>query len=182
MNLNIVIRQNPTNSELIKNQIFADKNWGEQDESAEEVRENYFDTPKFVVRAYLNKRMVSLANIHIKKIISDGKSITVGGIGGVVTDMEYRHKGIALKVLKKAMLFLKSINADVAMLCTDIPRLGGLYEKVGFIPLGKPYYFLTKQGAEKVSFDGMIAPIGDMKKFKKILESNEKINVGASNF
>ena len=182
MKVSIFIKRNPSQLELKEYQRFSDKNWGKHYESEEEVKENFFDIPKFVVLAYTKNRLVGLLNIFIKKAIIENLSFSVGGIGGVVTDKEFRHKGIATIILKKTMQVLKLNNIDVAMLCTDIPKLGHLYNKLDFVPLGKPYYFFSKNGDERAENSGMIAPVKSLKIFRKIMLTKGKISVGQSNF
>lgn len=182
MKIKISIKYNPTVSELNRYQKFADKNWGKQDKSAEELKDNFFNKPKIVILAYSENQLMGLLNIHLKQGKIGSKIFSIGGIGGVVTQKEFRHRGIATKILQKAKKILKVKDLDMAMLNTNIPKFGGLYKKIGFVPLGKPYYFFSKSGKEKVENSGMIMPIKSQKIFNNILSTKEKINVGRSNF
>ena len=182
MNIKTIIKVNPSSSELKKYQKFADGNWGEEHDPKEEIKDNFFDLPKIVILAFVKAKLVGLLNLHIRKISFGKKSIILGGVGGVVTHVNYRYKGVATKLLNKALKVLRSENAEVSLLCTDIPKLGSLYSKVGFVPLGKPYYFISKNGTEKNNESGMIAPVKSEQIFKSILTTKEKINIGLSNF
>lgn len=182
MKVSIFVKQNPSLSELKEYQNFSDKNWDEHYHVKDEEEENFFDRPKIVILAYLKNQLVGLLNIHVKNIIIENEQFLLGGIGGVVTDKEFRRKGIAIKILNKAIRVLKSNNFDIAMLCTDISKLGALYKRVGFVPLGKSYYFISKSGKEKAEQSGMIAPVKSQRIFRKIMLTKETINVGISNF
>lgn len=182
MKTKIIVKQNPTVSELKRYQKFADENWGKQDESAKELKYNFFDKPKIVILGYSENQLIGLLNIHLKKINVGSKIYSLGGIGGVVTQKKFRHRGIATKLLRKAKKILKKEGPDIAMLNTDISKFGDLYKRIGFVSLGKPYYYFSKNGKEKVENSGMIMPVKSQKIYKEILNTNEKINVGRSNF
>lgn len=162
--------------------LFATNHWGEREESREEVDNNFFDKNKSAVIAKINDELVGLLYFHERKTVFNNKEIAFAGIGGVVVHKEYRHLGIATKILEKVIEVLEKDKINIALLCTDIERLGKLYAKVGFVPLGRPYYFIDKLGKEQNSNDGMIAKINSQEFFDEMLNSNEKLNVGMSNF
>lgn len=162
--------------------IFADNNWGDEDESEEEVKNNFFDNNKSAVIAKVDDKLVGLLYIHKRVTILNNKNISFAGIGGVVVHKDYRHLRIATKILEKAIEVLKKDKIDIALLCTDIKNLGKLYNKVGFVPLGRPYYFIQKDEKEGLEKGGMIARVNSQDVFDEILNSNGKLNVGVSNF
>jgi predicted acetyltransferase len=182
MKVNVFTNKNPSQLDLKKFEEFSNKNWGKHYESKEERKEIYFATPKYVVLAYTGIQLIGKLDIYIRKAYVGSSSFSVGGIGGVVTHKEFRRKKIATKILKESIKLLKLDKIDVAMLTTDIPKLGGLYSKVGFVPLGKPYYFYAKNGDEKAVDSGMIAPVSSIQVFQQVLSATEKIHIGHSNF
>ena len=106
----------------------------------------------------------------------------IGTIGGVVTHTDYRRIGVATTVIARAIEEMKKDKVDVSLLCTDIAKLGGLYGKVGYIPLGKSYFFIDKERVKKEEKEGMMAVVCSETKFHKILNSTTELNVGLSNF
>lgn len=161
---------------------FSQKNWGKHYDTPEQIKLKYFATPDFLVIGYYKNKVAGLLEVFLREIIFSGKKITMGGIGGMVVDKKLRRKGFATQILKAAMEELKDEKIDISMLCTDIEKLSGLYGRVGFVPLGRPYYFFDKNGCEENDEMGMIAPVNSPSLFKDILNSKEKLNVGVSNF
>lgn len=178
----ITIIEKPDESLLKKINIFSKENWGEHDESATELRNNYFDTPNIVVIASLNDEIIGIQLVFLRKITYKDVEIKLAGLGGLVVHKDLRHKGIASILLKATLKNLASKNIDVAMLCTDIEVLGHLYRRVGFIPLGRSYYFFDKNGKEKLESGGMIAVVNNKSVFDLILNTQDSLVVGSSNF
>lgn len=161
---------------------FSEANWGEHYDTSAQIKLNYFATPDLLVIGYYKNNIAGLVEIFFREINFAGKTISMGGIGGMVVDKKLRRRGFATQILKAAMKEMKTRKTNISMLCTDIKKLSGLYGKVGFVPLGRPYYFINKKGKEEKDEAGMIAPISSEKIFEEILNSKEKINVGVSNF
>lgn len=162
---------------------FSDENWGEHVDSNEEILLNFFAPFDIAVLAKDGNKKIGLIEIFLKKNAFLGKkNIYIGGIGGVVVSAQYRHKGVATKMLLKTLEILKKERTDAAMLCTDIERLGGLYKKVGFLEIGRPYFFLDKNKVLKMEKGGMAAKTNSESILNELLNSNKKIYVGVSNF
>lgn len=161
---------------------FSKINWDENRDSPEETKNNFFAPVDFAVVAYANDKIAGLLYVHNKNITFKGKRVKLGGIGGVVVDKNLRRLGIATRILKVAMAELKRRKFDVSMLCTDIKKLGKLYQNVGFVPLNREYYFYDRTGKLQKDFDGMIASVGSRSIFNLIVLSKDDINVGKSNF
>jgi len=161
---------------------FDKENWGESVDTEEYIKNNFFDKKKSAIIARTGGKIVGLLFIHFRKIDFDKKKIKLAGIGGVVVHKEHRHKGIATKMLQKTLEILKEEKFDIAMLCTEINKLGPLYTVVGFVPLRKPYLFTDRNGKMQKDKEGMIAPVLSKDVFERILSSPEIINVGISNF
>jgi|GEM_PF-5316354 len=139
---------------------FADKHEGENNhDTAEEVKLNFFSKAKKIVFAKIDGELVGAANIGYRTINFDGENIYIGTIGGVVTHTDYRRMGVATKVMERVIEEMKEDKADVSLLCTDIPKLKGLYGIVGFVPLGKKYFFVDKNGEIREEKCGMMATV-----------------------
>lgn len=155
--------------------------WGEHaDEESSKL--DFFDLPRLMVLAEEVGEVVSGLVVLMKTVIINNKFFMVGGIGGVVTHTEYRRKGYATKVLKICLEYLKKGGVDVALLCTDLDRLGEFYGAVGFERLDKPYYFLDKNDVEKSDQMGMGCFLNEGVDRELWLDKNTKIFVGRSNF
>lgn len=177
----VVIPKNQVDHSLLEQ--FAKDHWGTESESEEEVRANFFAPIDFAITAQIKSKLVGYLNIHLKPQIMIGDTTaSCGGIGGVITHTEYRHRGIATQILKQAMMLMRQEKLDISMLCTEIAKLGHLYAPVGFTPLHKPYYFTDKYGVEKIDNDGMIANVSNPAIYHLAITPNTKIHVGASNF
>lgn len=177
----IVIPKNQVDHTLLEQ--FADEHWGEESDSKEQVRANFFAPIDFAVTAQVKSKLVGYLNIHLKpQILIGDTTASCGGIGGVVTHTQYRHRGIATQILKQAMMVMRQEKLDISMLCTEITKLGHLYSQVGFIPLNKPYYFTDKFGVEKIDNDGMIACVSNQNLFNIALDPRTRVDVGPSNF
>lgn len=177
----INIIKNPTREQIKNFEKFANKNWGDHSTDGDPSLD-FYDYHRMVVENYSNKTLVSGLVIFLKSIVFSDRILNIAGIGGVVTHTNFRHKGHALETLNFTINELKNKNLDAVLLCTEIQKLGKLYEKAGFIPLGKPYYFIDKVGIKKSENGGMIANIGNATDYKFILNTSEEIFVGLSNF
>lgn len=181
----IVIPKNKITTDLKKEfDVFSEENWDEHVDSPGEIRNKFFLPFDYAILGKVEEnQIVGLLGLHIKRDLKfKNISFSAGSIGGVVTHKQFRHKGVATKILKKAIQVFKNEKVDIAMLCTEIDKLGPLYQKVGFVPLGRPYYFTQKDGKEGVENGGMVTKINSQKIFNEILNSKEKLDVGESNF
>lgn len=160
---------------------FANKHWGEHSLDGDPVLD-FFDTPKYAVIAKNGHDCVGELFIFPRETEFEGEEHKFIGIGGVVTHTDFRHQGIATKMLKQALKFAKSCGFEYAILCTDIERLGKLYEGVGFKKMKNIYIFTDKNGTEKIESGGMIAPLVSCQKVNIIQNSKTNFNVGISNF
>ncbi|HET7099410.1 MAG TPA: GNAT family N-acetyltransferase [Patescibacteria group bacterium] len=183
MSLTISVIKNASPDLRSELKEFSDSNWGDHVDNSSEILLNFFLPFDIAILAKDGDVDVGLIEIFFKKNIVFGKGTTnVGGIGGVVVHKDYRHQKIATKMLSKVLEVLSREKFDIAMLCTDIKRLGVLYEKVGFVPLGRKYLFFDKNGKLKEETGGMIAEIDSKKMFDQILHSKRIINLGRGNF
>ena len=160
---------------------FSDNNWGEHVHPGN-ISIQFFAKPSFAVVAKKGNVLVGVLFVFVRDIIFDTKKYSLGGIGGVVVDKNFRGMDIATTLLIVATEEMKNRRVDMSMLCTDLERLGGLYEKSGFVKLGRNYFFTDKNGGVGIESGGMIKAICSKKAFETILNSELDINVGVSNF
>lgn len=147
-------------------------------------RDQYCDNPFAYILALEKKTLKGVVLLYKKNIKHGGKSIILGGIGGVCTKKKERKRGIATSLLKRAMQCLKSEGCDVAYLCTDVknPENVRLYGKLGFVKLDKPYTYLGKSGKRYTERNGMVAPVRSRAKFNLIRKGKETLDLGISNW
>lgn len=160
---------------------FSDKNWGEHVHPGD-IANQFFAIPTFAVIALEHEKIIGLLFVFVRDIFFEKKKYSLGGVGGVVVDKNSRGKGVATSILKLAINEMTKRKVDVSMLCTDLDRLGKLYEGVGFVRLGRNYYFVGKKGETEVETGGMIRGICSKQAFETILNSKSDLNVGVSNF
>jgi len=183
-NVEIKVFENISIKDKIVFDKFIDENWGEhfhEDEAGRALE--FFDTPKIYVVGYKNNKVVGLFLIYDREIEFEGNKIKLAGLGGVVTRVDCRRQGIMSQILQKFFSqYVAKYKFDIAMLCTDIKKLGKLYGRVGFVPINRSYFFMDKNGVEKEELGGMILGLNNKAVVAKILNSKTKLFVGNSNF
>lgn len=111
-----------------------------------------------------------------------GRTVRLGGIGGVATDPAWRGRGIAEATLHAAMEALRQRGAEVAYLCA-VPELGRrLYAKAGFAPLGRPYTYRGRSGKGYTDHDGWLAPLTDPALCAAMLADTATLDLAGSNW
>jgi aminoglycoside 2'-N-acetyltransferase I len=93
------------------------------------------------------------------KVSVGNQIIRVGGIGGVATKPEFRHRGVASAMLARAAEFMKS---DLGMefgllLCRH--EVSPVYAKVGWVIVPGPTTFTRAGVAATYPHDTMILPL-----------------------
>ncbi len=179
MSLKFIFTTHPSLKTIAVNQSFASEHWGVNSHEGD-VRLDFFAKPDYLAQLFFEDRLVSSLVLFIRQLDFQGKKYTFVGIGGVVTHIDYRHRGFATKLLQKSLA--KVSNCDFALLATDVDKIGPLYERVGFVALDRPYLFLDKNGLKKPDPGGMIAPLSSPEAVDSILHSPTEIFVGASAF
>jgi predicted acetyltransferase len=175
-NVEIKIFENASLKEKAVFDKFINNNWGEG--NLETV-----DTPRLWIVGYKNNRIVGLFLVYDREIVFEGKQIKMAGVGGVVTRIDCRRTGVMSQILRKFFAdYVSKYKFDMAMLCTDIKKIGKLYGRVGFVPLNRSYFYLDKNGVEGEETGGMILGLNNKSVVAKILSSKTKLFVGTSNF
>ena len=172
--------QKPSSRDIEANQAFADQHWGEHFHKDDENLD-FFAKPDYLAQLFIDGDLTSSLVIFMRELTFQEIKYSFAGIGGVVTHAKLRRRGYATRLLQESMLRLLPL-CDFALLCTDIEKLSPLYSRVGFVPLGRPYFFLDKNGLKKPEIGSMIAPLSSASAVDLILHRQDEIFVGISNF
>ena len=183
-NVDIKVFENISIKDKLSFEKFDKDNYGDYvDENPEETRLNYFDMPRIGVVGYRNNKIVGLFLVYDREIEFEGKKIKMAGLGGVVTRVDCRRQGIMSQILQKFFSqYVVKYKFDLAMLCTDIKKIGKLYGRIGFMPINRSYFYLDKNGMEKEELGGMIMGLQNKTVVAKIMNSKTELFVGKSNF
>lgn len=160
---------------------FADAQWGKDGYAMEDPQRDYFDRPKWIMVAKMGSEIVGVIYLFPRIVMFEGIEIKLVGIGEVVVHQEQRGRGIAKKMLAQAMVFLNSTDNDVAILATEIDKLGALYGQFGFEEMNNSYFFTDRDGAQREEDEGMIAALSSPEKVDLIQKSDKHLHIGISN-
>lgn len=139
------------------------------------------DTIGYIL-AHAGEELVGAIRLSQRAISFGGRTIQLGGLGGVATREDWRGRGVASATTAIAMDALRQHGCEIAYLCTDIEKLGPLYRKVGFVPLGRPHTYLGASGKRYTDDDGMIAPVNSPAIFEAVLAAQEPFDIGRGNW
>jgi predicted N-acetyltransferase YhbS len=139
--------------------------------------EKYGSEPFGYVVGYEKNEMVGVINLIKRELNYRGKTILVGGIGGVTVSHKHRGKGIGTKLLEEAMEELKRQKCDIAFLSTDISKHSTLYTRIGFVPINREHKVTGASGKEYPGYGGMVAPILSSDVFEAVLKSTEVFDI-----
>ncbi len=153
-------------------------------EGEQEVFEKYCSEADLFrqLLAFEDSEIIGGLELYKRSIAFDGRTILLGGFGGVWTRSDKRRKGVSTALLKRGMDILRDHACDIAYLCTDVTKLGGLYGAVGFQPLVANHTYLGRFGKRHVDSDGMIAPVCSEEVLSRILNSKEPFDIGRGNW
>ena len=103
--------------------------------------------PGWYVLAKHEEKLVGSLEVFERSISVGGESLTVGGIGGVLTNPEWRGRGVARAMLKRSEEFLKDeLGVDFGLLiCGE--KVAPVYAKCGWFPVAGPTTFQQPHGA-----------------------------------
>ena len=131
---------------------------------------------------YIGDELVGGMVLLERALPYDGRTVRLGGIGGVATNPDWRGRGIAEATLRAAMDELRRHGAEIAYLCA-VPELGRrLYAKAGFAPLGRPYTYRGRSGKPYTDHDGWLAPLTDPALCAAMLADPEPLDLAGSNW
>ncbi|UCE41824.1 MAG: GNAT family N-acetyltransferase [Candidatus Aminicenantes bacterium] len=175
-----------TNGMFKRLEIFGWENFYTKEQRTPEhlakEQEKFYSKPKTWILAFEKEQIIGRILLHKRIIRFNERDIILGGIGGVCIRRDKRNQGIATKMLELAMKILTKWDCDIAYLCADIEKTGALYEKVGFVPLNRPYTFYGQSRRLHEQNNGMIAPINSRKIFNRVLRSRKKLHLGNGNW
>ena len=125
---------------------------------------------------YLDNKLIGHIGINKRIINLKNKTYTIGGVGDVAIDREYREKGFGNKLMKEVSKILKEENYDLGVLFNH-PRLDNFYSSCGWIPKEKGKIFAMINGISEDQMRTFLLPINltedDLEIWKK-----EDINIG----
>jgi GNAT superfamily N-acetyltransferase len=144
-----------------------------------EAVEDFYHVPSVQVLAYEANKLVGWAEVHETIQDFEGLRIKLGGYG-ICTHPDYWGLGIASKVSKAAMDYLKNRRVDVAFLSVDTANQASVrvHMKNGFVPLQQEFAWTNSKGELKKDLGGMIAPVNSKKLFELIFNGTELLYVG----
>jgi predicted N-acetyltransferase YhbS len=185
--LTIAIHETLTPEELaafdaVESAAFGDGDWTA--EKAQEIADRYSsdaDTVGYVV-AHIADDLVGTIRIFMRTVPYAGRTVRLGGLGGVATHPDWRGRGIAEATVSVAMEALRQRGSEVAYLCA-LPELGRrLYAKAGFAPLERPYTYRGRSGKGYTDHDGWLAPLTDPDLCAAMLAGPEPFDLAGSNW
>lgn len=103
---------------------------------------------------WVGNQLVSHAEIVERTVSVRSENISVGGIGGVVTRPQWRHRGLASTAMDVAQSYIcGELNLDFGLLMCD-ETVVSFYEKLGWKVVKGPLVYQQPTG--KVEFDDIV--------------------------
>lgn len=116
-------------------------------------------TKDWHVVAYDEGAAVAHAGALRHDVLVDGRPMPVGGLGGVITVLEYRNRGLAQLVVQEAVAFMAGeLGAEFGFLFC-LPRLVPFYEKMGWQALASPVLIDQPGGEIESPVVSMVLPL-----------------------
>jgi GNAT superfamily N-acetyltransferase len=105
-----------------------------------------YAAPQWYVMGVVGERVVGRVGVLERVISVDDSPLDVGGITGVVTEPDYRNRGVARRLVACAVLFLRDEHQLPFALLTCNRKLGLLYEKLGWRIVPGPTVYAQPDG------------------------------------
>jgi predicted acetyltransferase len=145
----------------------------------ESIEEDFIAESFAKIFAYNGSDIVGMLSLKKRNITFAGKSIVLGGIGGVCVAGNMRGKGIATQMLKNGLEVLKKEKCDIACLNVDLKKEAyKLYEKAGFTMMERPISFENSKGEIKHDTGTMFIPLCSKAIYDFIMNSKETFHYG----
>lgn len=125
---------------------------------------------------YLDNKLIGHIGINKRIIKYKDKTYTIGGIGDVAIDKEYRKKGFGNKLMKEVNKILKEEDYDLGVLFNH-PKLDNFYSSCGWIPKNNGKIFATINGILEDQQRTFLLPINLAEENLEVWK-NEDINIG----
>jgi aminoglycoside 2'-N-acetyltransferase I len=103
------------------------------------------------VVGFLGHELVGHAGVVKRVIAVGGQTLEVGGITGVVTEPDYRKRGVARTLIARGMEFLRDEHQVSLALLTCSRQLGSLYERLGWRVVQGPTVYAQPDGPRTCS-------------------------------
>ena len=161
---------------------FGETEWTE--EQRQEIADRYSsaaDANGYVL-AHIGDELVGTIRLFTRAVPFNGRTVRLGGMGGVATHPDWRGRGIAEATVRAAMGELQRQGATVAYLCSVTALGQRLYAKVGFVPLGRPYTYRGRSGKHYTDHDGWLAPLTDPVLCAAMLADPAPLDLAGSNW
>lgn len=138
-----------------ENRIIAE--WTE-DLFGEEERKHEWAKPDWVLLVKVRGELASHLAITDRVVKVAGESLRVGGIGGVMTPMEWQGNGLAKVAMRRAAEFIRGeMGADFGFLLCSEPLIR-FYARLGWRHVPGPVIFEQSTGQEVWDEEAMILP------------------------
>jgi aminoglycoside 2'-N-acetyltransferase I len=102
--------------------------------------------PGWYVLGFLEEMLVARVGVLERTITLAKKPLRIGGVCSVVTEPEYRHRGIASTLMGEAVVFLREQRKLPFGLLTCKPRLEPLYARLGWRTVDGSTVFIQEDG------------------------------------
>jgi GNAT superfamily N-acetyltransferase len=127
------------------------------------------------------ERVVGQAAVHKVTAEYNGLEYYLGGFGGLSVLPEYQGMGYGRKLAEAAIKKSYEIGIDVA--CMEANTDSGIadfYQKLGFVFLNRPAYFINHGNNEVTDSNVMIMGLNNKHLAEEILSTSHKFHYGKS--
>ena len=141
--------------------------------TAEEVEDDFHTVPVARVLAVHATELIGCAPVFQREIEYNGRALRIGGFGPCTRE-DWRRRGVGVQICTAAMDYLRRKGCEIAFLSVDTRReTHRLYERLGFRMLPRPFIYANVRGELKESDGGMVAPLGSLELFGRILTGDQ---------
>lgn len=116
-------------------------------------------TKDWHVVAYDEGAAVAHAGVLRHDVLVDGRPVPVGGLGGVITVLEHRNRGLAQLVVQEAVAFMAGELGVSFGFLFCFPRLVPYYERLGWQALAPPVLIDQPGGEIESPVVSMVLPL-----------------------
>jgi GNAT superfamily N-acetyltransferase len=149
------------------------------DVSSQEAELDFYHPEIAHVLAYEGKKLIGWAGIHISEVEYEDSGIILGGYG-ICVHPKFRSQGVASKMGRVAMSYLKNAGCDIGFLSVN-PQEAisiSLHKKFGFVPINTHFSWTNAEGKICMDTGAMIASINNSQLCIQILNSKKPLYVG----
>jgi len=131
------------------------------------------------ILTYYDVKLVGILRLFKRIVIFDEKDVVLGGIGGVCVLPGFRSRGIASRMVMKALQVLRNESVDVACLNADVSRNADkFYEALGFTLMNRPISFEDVHGNLRHDTGTMFIPVCSNAIYNHIMNSSSTFHYG----